>query len=572
MKMKGYEHMKAMKKLASLLLALVMALALAVPAFAVGTYSIIVTNTNKSISINGKTYYAYKLFDATYSGDNVAYTVSEAFKAFTYTVDGVNYQGNALITYLGTLTNDADALDAFAKAALKYATDNEIAAAGSAEAANETAVIGLPAPGYYLVTGTATAPDNQTVTAACALTTAKPTAEVNVKADAPSVDKKIVEGEQKVAANTASIGDSVNYEITSKVPDMKGYAKYFFVMEDTLSKGLTYNEDMVIKIGDTTLTKDTGYTLKETNNADGTTSLEIVFKNFIQYTAGAAIKVTYSATLNQDAELDPTIGNPNKVKLIYSNNPNEVGTGEEGNPDKPGPGDVTGKTPESETKTYVTGIKITKVDGKDTSKTLTGAKFKIEGNGVKVVLINKTIYQKADNGTYYMLKDGSYTDVAPVTDKNADGYNADKYDSITTKYEKVTVVTKDTVPTQINTVGYVDKDGVLIFEGLGEGTYTIKEIIAPNGYNLLKDEITVKIEATEKTLNGCTWTVTVNDETKLTIGEDHLFAFNVVNNAGKELPSTGGIGTTIFYVVGSVLVIGAAVVLITRKRMGKSDK
>lgn len=564
--------MKAMKKLASLLLALVMALALAVPAFAVGTYSIIVTNTNKSISINGKTYYAYKLFDATYSGDNVAYTVSEAFKAFTYTVDGVNYQGNALITYLGTLTNDADALDAFAKAALKYATDNEIAAAGSAEAANETAVIGLPAPGYYLVTGTATAPDNQTVTAACALTTAKPTAEVNVKADAPSVDKKIVEGEQKVAANTASIGDSVNYEITSKVPDMKGYAKYFFVMEDTLSKGLTYNEDMVIKIGDTTLTKDTGYTLKETNNADGTTSLEIVFKNFIQYTAGAAIKVTYSATLNQDAELDPTIGNPNKVKLIYSNNPNEVGTGEEGNPDKPGPGDVTGKTPESETKTYVTGIKITKVDGKDTSKTLTGAKFKIEGNGVKVVLINKTIYQKADNGTYYMLKDGSYTDVAPVTDKNADGYNADKYDSITTKYEKVTVVTKDTVPTQINTVGYVDKDGVLIFEGLGEGTYTIKEIIAPNGYNLLKDEITVKIEATEKTLNGCTWTVTVNDETKLTIGEDHLFAFNVVNNAGKELPSTGGIGTTIFYVVGSVLVIGAAVVLITRKRMGKSDK
>ena len=563
--------MKAMKKLASLLLALVMALALAVPAFAAGeTYSITVKNTKESISIDGNTYSAYKLFDATYDNEkHVAYTVSEAFKDFTYTVDGANYQGDKLIEYLGTLTNDADALDAFAKAALSYIKEKGIQPAGTAAADGEMATISLNAPGYYLVTGTATASEGQTVTAACALTTAKPTAEVNVKADAPSVDKKIVEGEKKVAANTANIGDSVKYEITSEVPNMKGYTKYFFVMQDTLSKGLTFNDDMVITVGDKTLTKDTDYTLTVTNNADGTTSLEIVFKDFIKNTTGDAITVTYSATLNQDAELDPTIGNPNKVKLIYSNNPNEVGTGEEGNPDKPGPGDVTGKTPESETKTYVTGIKITKVDGKDTSKTLTGAKFQIEGKGMKVVLINKTIYKESKNGTYYMLKDGTYTDVAPVTDKSAEGYNADKYDSITTKYEKVNVVDKDTVATEINTVGYVDENGVLIFEGLGEGTYTITEIIAPDGYNRLKTPITVVISA-EEALDKCVWTVTVDGKTVTAV--DNLFAFNVENNAGTELPSTGGIGTTIFYVVGSVLVIGAAVVLITRKRMGKSDK
>ena len=555
-----------MKKLAALLLALVMALALTVPAFAAGEYSITVKNTNKNISINGNTYSAYKLFDVTYDSENhVAYTVSSEFANFTYTVDAKNYTGDALITYLATLSNDAAALDAFAKAALAYATDNGIAAAGTADAADETATISLKEPGYYLVTGTATAPTDQTVTAACALTTAKPTAEINVKADAPSVDKKIVEGDKLVDANEASIGDSVNYKITSKVPNMKGYTKYFFVMQDTLSKGLTFNNDVAITVGDKNLVKDTDYTLTVTPNADGTTSLEIVFKNFINYTTGDAITVTYSATLNQDANLDPTVGNPNTVKLIYSNDPNFDYSGD----NVPGPNDPTGKTPESVTKTYVTGIKITKVDGKD-NKTLTGAKFEIKGESMKVVLVNKEMYKASESGTYYMLKDGTYTTTAPVTDKTSADYNADKYDSTTIKYEKVTKVEQTTVPTQINATGYVDKNGVLTFEGLGAGTYTITELVAPNGYNLLKESITVKITANAE-LDKCTWTVESGD-TPLTAGEDHLFAFNVENNAGAELPSTGGIGTTIFYVVGSVLVIGAAVVLITRKRMGKSDK
>lgn len=550
-----------MKKLAALLLALVMALALTVPALAVDTYSITVKNTKDNISINGNTYSAYKLFDVTYDGQNhFAYTVSSEFASFAYE----DKRGDDLIAEVAKMR--ADALDAFAKAALAYATANNIAPAGTATAANETATISLYEPGYYLVTGTATAPEDQTITAACALTTAKPNAEIDVKADAPSVDKKIVEGESKVDANEASIGDAVKYEITSKVPNMKGYNGYIFVMQDTLSKGLTFNDDMVITVGNKTLTKDTYYTLTVTKNDNGTTSLEIVFKNFIQYKdqTDAAIKVTYSATLNQDAELDPSVGNPNEVKLIYSNNPNFDYSGDK----VPGDGVPTGETPKSETKTYVTGIKITKVDEKNNK--LTGAKFEIKGEGMKVVLVNKEMYKESASGTYYMMKDGTYTTVAPVTDKNADGYNADKYDSIETKYEKVTVVDKTTVPAEINATGYVDANGVLTFEGLGAGTYIIKELIAPNGYNLLKDSITVTITA-NATLTGCTWTVK-NGATSLEADADHLFALTVVNNAGTELPSTGGIGTTIFYVLGAVLVIGAAVVLITRRRMGKSDK
>lgn len=392
--------MKRVRSILALALALVLVLAMSIAAFAAPeTYSITVKNTNSAISINGNTYNAYKILDATYDKEgHVSYTVSTEFANFTYTVGGNNYQGEALIAYLGTLTNDSDALDAFAKAALTYATANSIQPAGTATAEGETATISVPAPGYYLVSGTATAPDNQTVTAACSLTTAKPNAEVNVKADAPSVDKKIVEGNSDVSANDASIGDSVNYKITSKVPNMKGYTKYFFVMEDTLSTGLTYNEDMVITIGAKTLVKDTDYTLTVTKNAGGTTSLEIVFTNFIQYKGqtDAAITLTYSATLNQDAELDPTTGNPNTVKLIYSNNPNQEGEGTSENPDKPKPGTPVGETPTVETKTYITGLKLTKVDGKDPGKTLTGAKFEIKGTGMKVVLINKTMYKASE--------------------------------------------------------------------------------------------------------------------------------------------------------------------------------
>lgn len=573
--------MKKIRKILALVLALSVMLALSVGVFADGdeasetpaaattAYSITVNvPTGSNLSIAGNTYYAYRLFDATYSGDNVAYTVNANFKDFTYTVGETSYSGDTLIAYLATLEKDSEALDAFAKAALAYITEKSIAPSGSVEASSDSATINVDAAGYYLVTGTATAEDNQTVTAACALTTAKPTASITLKADAPTVEKKIVEGSSDVEANDASIGDSVNYKITSKVPDMQGYDSYWFVMEDTLSKGLTYNEDIKITVNGMELTKDTDYTvatseIKDNDNNVTGTKIEIVLKNFIQYKdkSGKDIVVTYSATVNQDAELDPTVGNPNTVKLIYSNNPNHNYGGDKWTGDDK-PTDVVGETPEQVVKTYVTGIKLTKVDSSTPAKSLTGAKFQISGTSLKVVLINKEVYKVSEDGTYYMLKGGTFTETASTTE------TADKYDSTTTKYVKVTEVTKDTVATEINATGYVNEDGVLTFEGLGEGTYTITELVAPNGYNLLKDPITITIEATKVDTSGCTWEVKKGEEA-LTADTDHLYAFNVVNNAGTELPSTGGIGTTLFYVIGGLLVVCAGVILVTRKRMSK---
>ena len=566
--------MKALKKSLALLLALMMVLALGTTAFAAESYSITVKNPNTSISMAGNTYSAYKLFNVTYSdvtetSGNYAYTVTEEFKDFEYTVGDNTYEGESLINYLATLSDNAEALDTFAEAALKYAKDNSITAAGSVtagEGATE-ATISVPSAGYYLVAGSATAPDNQTVVAACSLTTTDPTAEVTVKADVPSIEKKIVEGDTLVPANTASIGDTVTFQLSSKVPNMKGYEKYFFVMNDTLSEGLTYNgnDTMTVKIGDTTLTRDTDYTVE----ANGQ-NITIIFKNFIQYKdqADTAVTVTYSATLNEKANLSPTEGNPNTVTLTYSNNPNETGSGTPENPDKPGEGDATGTTPQSQTKTYVTGIKINKVDGADNTKKLAGAKFSISGTALTVVLTNTEMFKASESGTWYMLKDGTYTEEGPTDDNTA------SYDSTTQKYEKVTVVTKDTVATEINTVGYTNAQGVLTFAGLNAGEYVITELVAPSGYNLLKDSITITITENADFSNA-NWTVTEKvgdkDAKTLSAGADNLFSFTVENNSGTELPSTGGMGTTLFYILGGLLVVGAGVVLVTKKRMSKSE-
>jgi fimbrial isopeptide formation D2 family protein/LPXTG-motif cell wall-anchored protein len=354
------------------------------------------------------------------------------------------------------------------------------------------------------------------------------------------------------------VGDKIDYVLTSKVPTMDGYNKYFFIINDTMSEGLTFNNDVVVKIGSKTLVEGTDYTVEITNNADGTTSFQIIFKNFIQYkaVAGTAIEVTYSATLNEKAKIGEE-GNPNTANLTFSNNPNVDGKGDDENPDKPGPkeDDVIGETPDDTVITYTSGIKLKKVDAE--GKSLTGAKFKIEGVAEKVVIINENIFTKSENGTYYRLTDGTYTEEEPndLTKKN--------YESTSVKYELITVVNKTTEKTNIVTEAWVDENGIITFEGLGEGTFTITEMEAPEGYNKLTNPITIVISFNK---NGTPkWTATQNGNPMEL--EGNLFAFEVVNKAGATLPTTGGMGTTLFYVVGAVLVMAAVVLLITKKRV-----
>ena len=261
-----------MKKLLSMLLAVVMVLAMAAPSFAANenssnlssettNFSITVAPQSDKVSIEGKTFYAYKLFNVTYNLTNNAYSYtinSDLFGNFSYKGNS----GEALVDYIAK-AKQAEELNAVAEAALHYLEDKlqegeniSKFSAGSAtvQEGENSAIINLTEAGYYLVSGSAKASNGgQEITAACALTTTNPNASVNVKADAPTLEKKIVETETNtetnestehlVDANNASVGEDVTYEIKSNVPAMTGYEKYYFIVHDTLSKGLTYKAD-----------------------------------------------------------------------------------------------------------------------------------------------------------------------------------------------------------------------------------------------------------------------------------------------------------------------------------------
>ncbi len=379
---------------------------------------------------------------------------------------------------------------------------------------------------------------------------------MTAKEDVPTFDKNIIEDTKKVKNNTASVGDKVNYQIDSKVPDMTGYTKYFFVVEDTMTDGLTFNNDIKVTIGSSQLAAD-AYTVESTAH-----SFKLVLKNFKQYTTGADIKIEYSATLNTAAKITEGT-NDNTANLTYSNNPNITPNS---TTDEPGPGDVTGKTPDIKTVTGTSGIQIDKIDG-NSGTALSGAKFKIEGEGVNAVIVNKTVFKQSAAGTYYMLKDGSFTDEAPTdqTKKN--------YDSITTKYAEVKVDNTLTSAEGINNVGYTNADGYLSFAGLDAGTYTITELEAPEGYNKLSpDTITVTLSSQYNANdNRFVWTCKVGN-TPVDSQMGGCYHFQVANNKGATLPGTGGMGTTIFYVVGGLLIVCAGALLVTKIRMGKKEE
>lgn len=559
--------MKNVSKIFALLLAVVMVLSMAAPVFAANDTPHTITLTYDK---SGHTYDAYQIF---------AGELSEG--KLTNIVWGSGVNGDAIITALkadaalgADFAGDITTAEQVAQILTTYDNDSaKIEAFGRIVAANLTATkagtsvqsgsgnlftytINVVGDGYYMVKDAGTIAENDAATKYILQVLGD--VSIAAKADVPTLEKKIDENGTKVDLNEVFVGDKISYVLTSKVPAMDGYNKYFFVINDTMSAGLTFNGDVAVKIGGNALTSGTDYTVEVTENDDGTTSFQIIFKNFIarKAQAGQAIEVTYSATLNENANIGET-GNPNVANLVYSNNPNVDGNGDPENPDKPGPNDddVLGKTPDDEVITYTSGIKLIKVD--TTGKVLTGAKFKIDGVAEKVVIISEKIFAEDENGTYYRLTDNTYTEEAPTEETK------DQYDSTTVKYSQITVVTKDTVKTHIVTDAWVDDNGVITFEGLGEGTFTITEVEAPEGYNKLTRPITIVINFDE---NGTPkWTATKDGEPMDLDG--NVFVMQIENKAGATLPTTGGIGTTLFYVIGAVLVLAAVVLLITKKRM-----
>ena len=515
--------MRHIKKLASLLLALVMALSLAVTAFAdeSTTYSITINN-----STAGHTYEAYQIF----TGDLATNEAGNKVLSNIVWGSGVSEAGQ---TALGdaaakaeTLKTEADA-KAFAKAVAPYLTT----AAGSANTVTDGKyVISGLAAGYYLVKdqdGSLTG-DNDSYTEYIIQVVGNVTA--TPKSDVPEVQKKVKDINDSTDTTKTDWQDSADYDIGDSIPfqlkatladNVSSYTTYKVVFHDTLSKGLTYNNDAKVYIDGTETNR---FTVTATVNADGTTTLTVSCDDVKALGAGnsSVITVEYTAKLNENAVLG-SVGNPNEVYLEYSNNPNKS---EEGN-------NETGETPKDVVIVFTYKTIINKVDSE--TKPLTGAAFKLE---------------KLIKG-----EDGAADTWTTVKEFAVDG--------TTTSFT---------------------------FSGLDDGQYKLTETKTPVGYNTI-DPIYFVIEATHgetadvptlKTLNAYLTDANGNKQTEMKDGESvnidlgtvdltaGSITTTVVNKSGSELPSTGGIGTTIFYVLGGVLVLAAVVLLVTKKRMGNN--
>lgn len=549
--------MKATKRIFSVFLTCVLAFTMA---FAMGLtasaadYTITITKPEGDID---RTYEAYQIFKGNLSGDtlsDIEWGTGINGAAFLDVLDDNEpyttcKDAKTVAEKLATFKNNSDGAVAFAKLAGNFLTT----ATGSAKATSSAnGEIKVPTAGYYLLKDvTDVTHDAQSLNILKVVNNV----EVNPKADHPTVDKKIVTDiSSEVVANTATIGDKVPFVIKSNVPQMQGYTKYFFVLNDSMTAGLTYNRDVAIKIGDTTLAS-TAYEVTYGKTAN---TMKIVIKDFINYKdeVGKPIVVTYSATLNEKADLKA--GNKNTVKLTYSNNPNVDYKGV----NEPEGTDPVGETPEHVTVTYSTKLQLTKVNGADHNEKLEGVEFQITGTSIKTAVSEGHYFKQDTDGEYYQLKDGTFTKTAPAPETES------KYVS-DLKYAEVTDSTEKTNMQKVTARGTTGADGVITFEGLGAGTYFITELKTLGGYNLLTAPITVEIKATPGT-TSCTWTATMNGAPATF--EDDMVKLTVENNKGSVLPITGGIGTTIFYVIGGLLVCGAVVMAITKKKLSVEDK
>ena len=483
--------MKHAKKLLAALLALAMMLAMAVPAFAdKGTYGTTKGTITINKAVSGQTYKIYRIFDLeSFDDGNNAYsyklnTAWNGFKDYTDANTFFTVSAQGYIEWAEGKHNTESAAE-FAKLAKAYlAVHTEITPIKSQEATGETVTFTDMDLGYYLV--------DTSLGTLLSLNTSKPNATIDEKNVAPTIDKVVSAGTNYGASSDAQIGDTVYYKVT--IHAKKGAEGY--VLNDTMSEGLTFNNNIAIKNGANTLEAGTDYTVKTDAEAGGCTFVVEFAQSYLDgLTGDADLEVTYTATLNENAKVG--VADTNKAKLEYGENH---------------------KTVEKETKTNTYKFDLVKIDGRS-RKLIDGALFKLYEDQDCTKVVKFTV-----NGTTY----------------------------------KVSTAAEGTTDTIAVT------NGMVTIEGLDKKVYYLKETQAPSGYNTLTGYVDVNVS--ENTVRANVETTTSADGTFYTTGGKAI-----ENNKGTLLPSTGGIGTTIFYLVGGGLMVAAAVLLITKKRMENKD-
>lgn len=512
-------------------------------------------------------YAAYQVFEGTMSGGtltgiawgsgiNGESLLTELKSDSAFVEEGSNIfdscsTAEQVAEVLSGYADDSDVVKAFAQAAGKNLTE---VTSGTYSAA--TGKITDLDTGYYLIKDASAVSGNGAATsfmlhiveadASIPLT-------IEVKSAIPTLEKKVLENSyagnnDDSAANSGkytygdgyndvadySIGDAINFRLYGTVAENYGdYSTYYYAFQDSYADGFDLvdkdsdgdfdESDIIVTVDGTVITSGFEVAIDETNH-----TFSVVFenlKNISAVTEDSYIIVEYQAKLNSDAVIGNN-GNENEAYLVYSNNPNQGGDTDSDGDGKP---DETGETPKDKVVVLTYQLEVTKIDG-DSSEALTGVEFKVKNS------------------------DGKYLTAA-------NGY--------------VTGVTDDE---SLAAVFATDVNGKFSVVGIEDGAYTLIETKPLDGYNKIADK---DITITAVTESGQNWTGSTAPLTSITLSDGNSeasgnltegsVALTVENHKGAVLPSTGGMGTTILYVVGGVLVLGAGIALIVKKRMKNEE-
>lgn len=566
--------MRKFKRLASMALAAVMTLAMCAPAFA----------TDEPVKVTG--YKVYQIFKGGYldksdsenTEENNQNNTVEYLSNIKWGQNGQKADGTTVEVDTPVDQDTLDALKAVTNGSngeklaviSKYVNkDNLYTKEGfngrvTADSDGKATVNGVE-PGYYLVEAEYDGTPETTMPYLVNVTDG--TLEIKPKTvGVPDIDKEIVIGEKGADDAGVTFGSVLTYKLTGGMPaNIDDYKSYYYVFTDIMDAGLEYienseNPDELIKVTlDGTpindniyvgATEGTGDNAGKTVLTVGTNNLKALAEECgINLNANSKIIVTYCARVKDSAD----VNNSNKVTVSYPNNPNTVGDGEPNDPNTPPsiPEDSP-KTVSSESNAYITGLTVT-VLAENVAVEEGKASFELEGENLKVVLEYDLEFTEDDAGEWYQI---TTDEGIRYTNKEPENYTGAKYSCAK---NPVKIVDSLNPKKKWDETFIEGNAGQVIFKGLNAGEYTLKQLTSPDGYNLHEDiTFTIGFNKTDKFY--CIDNPSVREQ-------NEWFFITINQGLGTLLPETGGIGTTLLYIGGILLiaVAGAAFILKGKK-------